>query len=190
MGMFGRLFGRGKDQPEGEGRQPEEAGQAPAPQPPAPAAPAPAEPKRRGLLGRAADRLRGRGKKEQPPAEVAPPAAPPAPPGPPSAPPTGGGEEGGEEGGEGGEEAEEEKDYSNAPKSLDVTIDGTWVTSKRAWRGPVVGTVKGSQVVDFLKALDEGREEEAVQMICDDFGDGSFGAAVDLSASDWGTPRF
>ncbi|MCX4871107.1 MULTISPECIES: hypothetical protein [unclassified Streptomyces] len=204
MGMFGRLFGRGKE--ELEGQQPEEAGQAPAEQPPAPAPAAPepaapaAEPKR-GFFGKVKDRLRGKAKKAAvPPAEEAPPSAPPAPPGPPgppAAPPTGGGgEEGGEPGGEeagGGEEAEKEDPYANAPHSLTVSIHGTWKTSKRRWTGVVEGTLKGKHVVTFLKAMDEGTEaeiQEVIQLVCDDFGDGSFGSAVELDGSTWSTPSY
>ncbi|MGP3636467.1 hypothetical protein ACTU45_24450 [Streptomyces sp. 24-1644] len=208
MGMFGRLFGRGKEEPEGQ--QPEEAGQAPAEQPPAPAPAAPeaaapaAELKRkRGFLGKVKDRLRGKGKAKKeaaPPTEEAPPAAPPAPPsppGPPTAPPTGGGEEGGEPGGEGGEEGgeegEEEDPYADAPSSLHVSIPGTWKTSKRKWLGVVEGTLHGADVVKFLKAMDKGTKaevEEVIQLVCDDFGDGSFGAAVELDGSSWSTPSY
>ncbi|MDK1477008.1 hypothetical protein QNO07_27050 [Streptomyces sp. 549] len=188
MGLFGRLFGRGKkEQPEG---QPEEAGQAPAPQPaPEPAAPAAQPERKRGFLGKVKDRLRGKAKKEEaPPGEEAPPAAPPAPPGPPSGPPTGGGEEGEEPG-----EEEEEDPYADAPSSLHVAIPGTWKTSKRKWLGVVEGTLRGPDVVKFLKAMDKGTKAEvadAIQLVCDDFGDGSFGAAVELDGSSWSTPSY
>ncbi|MEU2578754.1 hypothetical protein ACIP3B_36220 [Streptomyces anulatus] len=205
MGMFGRLFGRGKDQePEGQGQEagPSPAEQPPAPAPTAPEAPAPAaeKPKKRGLLGRVKAKLRGKGKakKEEPPAEEAPPAAPPAPPAPPSPPSTGGGTGGGEgEGQEGEGEAEGEEEepdpYADAPSSLHVRIPGTWVTSKRKWLGVVEGTLHGAQVVKFLKAMDHGSKkdrDEAVQMVCDDFGDGSFGGGVEVEKSSYSDPMY
>ncbi|MFI7089727.1 hypothetical protein ACIBUR_39860 [Streptomyces anulatus] len=202
MGMFGRLFGRSKDkEPEGQGQEagPSPAEQPPAPAPAAPEAPAPAaeKPKKRGLFGRVKAKLRGKAKKEEAPAEEAPPAAPPAPPAPPSPPSTGGGTGGGEgEGqeGEGEAEGEEEPDpYADAPSSLYVRIPGTWVTSKRKWLGVVEGTLHGGQVVKFLKAMDHGSKkdrDEAVQMVCDDFGDGSFGSGVEVEKSSYSDPMY
>lgn len=202
MGFFD-LFKRGK----GKGEEPTPPPPPPAPAPtpapaPAPQAPAGEAPKekKRGLLGRTWDRVRG-GKKKPPaaPAEAAPPAAPPAPPkGPPPPPapptpaegpegPTGPGGPKGPEG-EGGEEGEEEeKDYSGSPASMEVKIPGKWAFSKKTWTGVVKGTL-GSQaaVIEYLKAIDEGREQDAVQMIVDIFDDGSgFASGVELDKSTW-----
>lgn len=131
---------------------------------------------------------------EKPEAPKAPPAeAPPQPPtAPPAAPPAP--EEGPAEGPaeapaeEGGAEEAPEKDYSDAPSSVDVRIGGTWQMSQKKWVGVVRGTLSGSGVVEFLRALDENREEEAVMMACEAFDQGSgFASAVDLSRSSWGS---
>ncbi|HWU07519.1 MAG TPA: hypothetical protein VN520_14250 [Streptomyces sp.] len=204
MGMFGRLFGRGKDkEPKGQGQEagPSPAEQLPAPAPAAPEAPAPAaeKPTKRGLFGRVKAKLRSKdkAKKEEAPAEEAPPAAPSAPPSPPSAGGgTGGGESEGQEGeaeGQEGQEEEEPDPYADAPSSLYVRIPGTWKTSKRKWLGVVEGNLHGDQVVKFLKAMDQGSKkdrDEAVQMVCDDFGDGSFGSGVEVERSSYSNPMY
>ncbi|MGR3939431.1 hypothetical protein [Streptomyces sp. BRA346] len=168
MGLFDRLFGRKRgEQPPEEVPPPEvPAAEAPAPEP------AEAAEEKRGFFSR----LFGRKKKEAPPAEEAeappPQEAPPAPPaeGPPA--------------GEGPPEEPPPKDYSGAPGSLRVRIPGVWKVSRRVWVGVVDGTLTGGQVVEFLKAIDEGRETDAVQMVCDAYGD-DFGALVDLEESTW-----
>jgi hypothetical protein len=194
MGIFNRLRklgGKGKEEP------------TPAPAPEATPAPAPqapaggeARPKKRGLLGRLSDRVRGKKPPAAPPEEppAAPPAAPPAPPQGPPSPPAPPPAEGPGEGPEGEGEAEEaapEKDYSDAPSSISVKIAGTWQMSKKQWIGVVKGSLSGGAVVDFLKALDQDREKDAVIMICEAFDEGSgFADAVDLDRSDWTRPQF
>ncbi|CAM5251123.1 hypothetical protein SXANM310S_00014 [Streptomyces xanthochromogenes] len=190
MGLFDRFRRKGRDK--------EEQRPTPAPAPPTPAPKAPADTqgeKKRGLFGRVADRLRG--KKEAPPAAPSAPeeaAPPPMPPAPPTGEPVPQGEqlslpqEEAEGGGE--EEAEgegEEEDYSNAPGSLDVSIPGDWKVSRKRWRGTVKGLLTGqANVIQFLKALDQGRESDAVMMICRLFDQGSgFAEIVDLDDSTW-----
>ncbi|MGW1675671.1 hypothetical protein [Streptomyces sp. NPDC002324] len=196
MGIFDR-FRRGKGKGKGEEPTPAPAPTpTPAPAPQAPAGEAPKE-KKRGLFGRIADRVRGGGKKKPPaaPPAEAPPAAPPAPPeGPPPGPPGGPmpeGPEEPEEGGEGEEEAPEEKDYSGAPSSVEIKIPGQWAFSKKVWPGVVKGTLTSqAQVIEYLRAIDEGREQEAVEMIVEIFDDGSgFAAGVELDKSTWTLPQ-
>ncbi|WP_435611250.1 hypothetical protein [Streptomyces sp. C10-9-1] len=189
MGIFKRFFGRGGGEEPQEPQQPEQT-PAPAPEAGPAAGDGGGGGKKRGFLGR----IFGGRKKKAPKGEAppAPPEAPPAPPTgppPPPAPPTPA--EGPEEGPEGGEEGEEapEKDYSDAPSSASIRIAGTWMMSRRKWVGVVKGTLTGSAVVEFLKALDEGRDQDAVMMVCEEFDDGSgFASAVNLDESTWETP--
>lgn len=189
MGIFDRFRKRG-GKAKGEPTPP--SAPTPAPTPQAPAGQVPQEPKKRGLLGRMADKVRRKKPPEAPP--EAPPAAPPAPPSPPEgppAPPTPA--EGPEPEGEGVGEGEEpeEKDYSDAPSSMTVAIPGTWQFSKKKWVGIVRGTLSGARVVQFLQHLDNDEEEDAVMMICEEFDQGSgFASAVDLPHSTWSTPSF
>ncbi|MGW1365238.1 hypothetical protein ACWCQP_48830 [Streptomyces chartreusis] len=184
MGLFDRFRRKG-----GKGKE-EPAPPTPAPTPaPPPTAQAPAEgpkEKKRGLFGRIADKVRRKPKEEAPPEAPAAPPAPPEGPPPPPAPPTPAeGPEGPEE------EGPPEKDYSDAPSSMSVSIPGTWKMSKKKWPGVVKGDLSGDEVIQFLRYLDEGEEQKAVEMICDKFDKGSgFASAVDLDGSDWTTPSF
>ncbi|MDX2695939.1 hypothetical protein [Streptomyces ipomoeae] len=185
MGIFDR-FRRGKGKGKGEEPPPAPA-PTPAPAPP-PAGEAPKE-KKRGLFGRLKDKVT-RKKPPAAPAEEAPPAAPPAPPeGPPPGPPGGPMPEGPEE--PEGPPEEEEKDYSDAPSSAAINIPGQWAFSKKTWPGVVKGTLSGqAEVIAYLKAIDEGREKDAVEMIVEKFDQGSgFASGVDLDRSTWTLPQ-
>lgn len=190
MGLFGRIFKR-------KGK--EEAPPAPAPTPtPPPAAGPPPEGKKPGLFGRLKDKVRRKPKEAPPEAPPAAPPAPPAPPGPPAAPPAAEGPEEGPEEGEGpgigppsGEtEEERERRYANAPSSLTVTVSGRWKLSKNIWNATVTGTLHGSDVEGFLRAMDgEGDLNHYIEEIVIDFAP-EVGPAIDAEASEYTTPDY
>lgn len=162
-------FGLGKKGQE-QGPAPE---QAPAPTPaPAPQAPEPAAgtgEKKRGLLGRLADRVTGKGKKEKAPAAPpeAPPAAPPAAPSPPpAAPPSApaGGGEVGEGGGAGPVAPDKERSF---PSSIDAEADGDWVISQNEWYGQMEATLTGNKAKAFILAYEANDWTECAQLIAD-----------------------
>ena len=145
--------------------------EAPRPEPTPRPGPAPepgeAPPKRRGLFGRMADKVR-RKPKEAPPA--APPAAPPTPPAPPTTPPAPAEEAPPEEAGAPPTAPPKERVY---PSFLHVEASGLWIISDTEWEGTMSGTLHGSDVKVFIDAMEaEGGPdyEIAIPLIGDAYG--------------------
>ncbi|MFC9916348.1 hypothetical protein [Streptomyces sp. NPDC127197] len=62
------------------------------------------------------------------------------------------------------------RDQVMARGSLSVSISGTFVTSKKPWKGKMSATLTGTALADFMDALEGGDPMWAAQVVCQEYG--------------------